>query len=288
MKVMITGFDGYVGGIITPHLEKRHTIIRVCLKHSDDGILRCDLRDGHAVQNLSKDVLPDLVIHVVGNKDIGFCEKNPEEAFSTNCDSVVNISHAFGSKCRIIYLSTDYVFDGYRGNYNELSEPGPGTVYGKSKHRGETEGVKAAGDNFIILRLSALYNMKATFLRFLHTALSNGEGVECFSDIVYSPTYYKDFVTTLDHIIESKNLKANIFHSCGEPLSRLDFAKTFAKTFGFDEGLIKEAHGMKRNNFLLPNLSLNNERTRELLGVETTKTGNAIEELKQEFKKESF
>jgi dTDP-4-dehydrorhamnose reductase len=281
--ILLTGALGYVGAIIRRHFEKHHELLCVDRRPiARSGGIECDLADGDAVRDLARRIRPIAVVHAAGNKDIAFCEKNPPEAHRINCETTRNIAAAFGERSRIIYISTDYVFEGIRGNYEETDRPNPSTVYGKSKWCGETEGKRLAKENFTILRTSAIYDLAATFPRFLREKLSAGEAIDCYTDIVYSPTYYKDFLRGLERIIEGVSRDAEIFHICGESTTRYAFARAFAETFGFDPGLVRPECGRTKGMFLFPDLSMNNDRTRSLLGTKKTSIIEALGEMRRE------
>ncbi|MCE5195254.1 MAG: SDR family oxidoreductase [Nitrospiraceae bacterium] len=287
MKILLTGSTGYVGKIIKTHFEKKYDITGVsssCL--CDKKQIQCDLTDQKTVLQLANSINPDIIIHAAGNKNIAYCEKNPEDAFRINCNSIKNIVAAFGRQSRIIYISTDYVFDGQRGYYKEHDQPNPVSVYGKSKLCGESESVRIGNNNsFTILRLSALYDLQAIFPRFLFEKLSNNKFVECFTNVKYSPTYYKDFLVLLEKIVNNKEITENIFHACGEAISRYDFALAFAEVFGFNEKLITGISKENNTMFLFPDLSMSNERTKAILDIKTTSLKHSLQEMKMELTK---
>lgn len=281
MKILITGISGYVGAIVARHLMRSHDVIGVDLK-GDSGSNRfiCDLTDWSAVERLAHEVAPEIVIHAAGNKNIELCEKNPNAAFRINCDAVKYVAQAFGSRSRIIYLSTDYVFDGIRGSYNELDHPEPRTVYGRSKFLGEREGQTKAGDKFIILRMSALYDLHAVFPHFLLECFAKGKRVDCFSDVRYSPTYYRDFLSVLEKIMATAIMPEHIFHICGEVVTRYEFARTLALVFDFDLSLVRKASAAGMGTYLYSDLSLSNKRMRNLLQIKPTAIFDALKEMK--------
>jgi dTDP-4-dehydrorhamnose reductase len=280
MKILVTGAAGYVGTIARTHLSSFHEVMGADLTAlPGNSILGCNLCNADEVSRLGKQVSPDLVIHAAGNKDIDFCEKHPDAAFRINCDAVKNVAQVFGGRCKIVYISTDYVFDGSSGMYSEEDTPVPLTVYGKSKLCGEEEGVYQAGDNFITLRLSALFDLKATFPRFLHERLSLKDRVECYSDVVYSPTYYGDFLTALDRILAEPLLQVRTLHVCGSAISRFGFACAFARVFGYDTSLVQNSSAVGKGNYLFPDLSLQNIISQKVLGMKMTDAEDALHEL---------
>jgi dTDP-4-dehydrorhamnose reductase len=289
MRILLAGFTGYVGGMIKSHLGINHSVTGVSSRCLTDATnFQCDLSDREAVFRLADHTHPEVIIHAAGNKNIDFCEKNPEKAFRINSDSVRNLAEAFATRCTHIYLSTDYVFDGHRGGYAEYDSPCPETAYGKSKLCGERIGAQITDRNFIILRLSAVYDLHATFPRYLMDKFTSNEPVECYSDVIYSPTYYQDFLRILDVILDGRKHHDKIFHASGEATTRYDFALIFAEVFGFNTRLVKKASGAGRGTVLFPDLSLLNERTRRILQVKRFGIADALESLKSEERNENY
>jgi dTDP-4-dehydrorhamnose reductase len=279
MRILVTGCTGYVGSMIVTHFKQKHEVIGVSKDcEPDSSHFVCDLCNINEVMTVAKQIKPELVIHAAGVKDIVFCEKNGDVAMAINCQATANLAKAFEKTSPIIYLSSDYVFDGERGDYTEQDIPYPVTQYGRTKLAGELEGLRLAPQNFIIIRTAALYDLKANFLKFLLDKLSKGEPIECFSDVIYSPTYYKDFLSVLERIANSP-AKPKIYHACGEPVSRYSFAIKVAEIFGFDFKLIKPRSGEVRNLFLFPDLSLNGQKTINELCITVHNHKQALMEL---------
>mgnify|MGYP003958814473 CR=1 FL=1 len=103
---------------------------------------------------VNKTVRPDVVIHAAGTKDIKFCENNKKKAYQINANLVENITKTFQDSL-IIYISTDYVFDGkaYKP-YCEEFRTNPNSVYGKTKLDGELQMQSINPYNSIIIRTS--------------------------------------------------------------------------------------------------------------------------------------
>jgi dTDP-4-dehydrorhamnose reductase len=289
MKILVTGSSGFVGSMVLRHLEERHEVTGVDLVPAvGSGRYLCDLSDPEAVARLARQVAPELIVHAAGNKDIGFCQSHPEDAFRINGDTIGNVARTFAGRSRVLYISTDYVFAGERGGYREGDLPDSPIVYGKSKYQGELE--LTGIDRVVTFRMSALYDLTASFPRFLLERLSRGEAVDCFSDVHYSPTYYGDFLRALDRVIAVPELPERLFHVCGERTTRFGFASTLARVFGFDERLVREtsSHAVPVSGnagYLFPDLSLDNRRMREVLGLQPTSIADALGELHGEWQR---
>lgn len=267
MKILLAGVTGYVGKLIYAGLGRKWEMVGASSQADEAcGHFRCDLSDKMQVQNLSQQTKPDVIIHAAGNKNIAFCEKFPIAAYQANVQTTINLVQSFPD-ARIIYISSDYVFSGERGGYREDDPIGPITVYGRTKACAELAGL-TLGTSFYVLRLSALYDGNATFLRFLREELGNGKPVDCFEDAFYSPTYYGDFLKVLERLIEKPTHRRRVFHACGQRVSRFFFAKLFARASNFEQTLIRQASRVSETApFLFPDISLENTLTCEILDV---------------------
>ena len=110
-------------------------------KHVDPGnscSFHLDVTDKGGVQQLIRKISPDVIIHTAALTDVDYCETNREEAWNVNVEGTRNIAEASReSNSKLVYVSTDYVFDGERGMYKEDDQPNPVGQYGKTKLEGE-------------------------------------------------------------------------------------------------------------------------------------------------------
>ncbi|MZP29448.1 sugar nucleotide-binding protein [Heliobacterium undosum] len=281
-KILLTGFSGYVGGIIGRFLEgtaELHTLSARCAP--GERTWRCDLADREQVEAVASALSPDLIIHAAGLKDIALCEREPALAHAANAQSTLNLLEAFPRASRVIYISTDYVFDGHQGNYSETSPTYPATVYGQSKLAAEKIGMNSS-DRFYVLRLAALYDSRSTFIRFLRGALSRGQSVDCYSDVCYGPTYYKDFLAMLHGMITRERLERRIYHVVGEPVSRYGFARAYAEIARFDPGLVRPSKRPADGCFLFPEMWLTDTLSRRELDVPRLSHSEALRQIHEE------
>jgi dTDP-4-dehydrorhamnose reductase len=284
MKVLLTGASGYVGGIINHELKGSYSIVGTNKSTIADENILCDLSDYESVKKL-KSIKPDVIIHAAGNKDIKYCENDPEAAYSANTLPLVNLVRVFDGGVKIIYLSTDYVFEGNRGSYTESDLALPLTEYGRSKLNAEKECLAGSATDIFILRMSALYDINATFPRFILKFLTSNREIECYSNIFYSPTYYKDFTNVLRRMVESSDLQHKIYHSSGERTSRYQFAKNLCNKFELDDRLIISNRHEEEHAYLFYDLSLDNKRTEQELGIEKTGIDQILNDLRSQYEK---
>jgi dTDP-4-dehydrorhamnose reductase len=176
--------------------------------------------------------------------DVDKCELNKELAWKINVEGTKNIVEAANNTDSfLIYVSTDYVFNGEKGNYNESDEPAPINYYGLTKLKAE-ELVKTRAEYFIA-RPSVIYGStpaagKVNFALWLIETLQKGEHVKIITDQWNTPTLNTNLAEMTLEIVERR--LAGTFHLCGATrLNRFEFAQQIAKEFDLDKSLIDSA-----------------------------------------------
>jgi len=182
---------------------------------------------------------PDYVVLTAAMTNVDLCESDRGSAWRINAlgpRDVAAACHGAGSK--LIYISTDYVFDGLKGNYSEKDTTLPVNFYGESKLAGERY-VQEACSDCLILRPSVLYGWnpaKLNFATWIISELRQGRMINVLTDQYNSPTYSSD----LARIILRLKHETGLFHASGrERINRYSFALKIAETFDLDSSLIR-------------------------------------------------
>src|SRR5688500_17436496 len=129
--LLITGGGGFVGKNLAEFFSPRWSVATTHLGQpkvpdSTAQPIQLDVRDSEAVFSVCERVGPKVVIHAAGNKNVRFCEDHPDEAYRINALGTQNVARACrDSGASMIYVSTDLVFSGTRGNYAEDETPRP-------------------------------------------------------------------------------------------------------------------------------------------------------------------
>lgn len=188
-------------------------------------------------------------------------------------------------KAKIIYISTDFVFDGQKGFYHEDDRQNPINWYGQTKYEGEKI-VENCGLPFVIVRIAypyrAKFDIKKDFVRSMISKLRQGE-IAAVTDHVMTPTFIDDIARTFDKLLE---IEINgICHVVGSQfISPYDTAVLIAKTFQFDQSLMTPTTRGKyfKNRAPRPfNLSLNNDKIQKL-GIKMMSFEEGLEEIKRQ------
>ena len=285
--LLITGGSGFVGQNLAKFFSPRRPVVTTYLSHpppTDTAAqaFRLDVTEPESVLSVFERVAPEVVIHAAGNKNVRFCEDHPEEAHRINALGTQNVARACRRLgARMIYVSTDLVFDCARGNYGEGERPRPTLSYGRSKLDGERLAREELNDDVAVCRSGGVYGQGSPLLRWLSAEIEAGRTVECFTDVFNTPTYVENLAEMMEAII-SKRL-AGVFHTAGrQRVSRYEFFRAYADAFGLDAGLLApvSAAGLKERLLLQDDSSLSVEQTSGRLGVAFNSVTEGFERLK--------
>lgn len=289
-RILLTGASGFVGRNLARSF-RRHDLVAVTggehVPCADDvgpstQRERVDIRDASAVARLIDALSPDAVIHLAGNKNVRFCELHPDEAAAINQEGTRHVAEACRRVgARMVYVSTDLVFDGEAGGYREDSVARPATVYGRTKLAGEVE-ARAADPRALICRTGGLYGVGSPLLAWLRGELEAGRPVEAFQDVVSTPTWTEDLARGID-VALARELHG-ILHVVGrQAVSRYEWFSLFAAVFGHDRaGVMPAVAGARRRELLLPrDVSLDARASQDLLQFEAVGPRAGLERLRQ-------
>lgn len=221
MKVLVTGVKGQLGYDVVNELEKRgHTAIGV-------DIEEMDITDSDSVRQVLSTQTPDAVIHCAAwtAVDLAEDEENIEKVRLVNSAGTENIAKACKElDCKMIYISTDYVFDGQGDNFwKPDDERNPLNVYGVTKYEGELA-VEKWLKKYYIVRISWVFGVNGK--NFVKTMLNLGktrDKLTVVNDQIGSPTYTYDLAKLLVDMVETE--KYGTYHATNEGIcSWYDFA----------------------------------------------------------------
>jgi dTDP-4-dehydrorhamnose reductase len=244
MKILIIGASGFVGEKLFNILSKDFEVIGTYSSKKKDDFEQLDMSNRESVVELIGKIKPDVVVHTAGITNVDFFEENHEEIQRVNVQGTKNIIEGcLKTNSKLIYISTDYVFDGEKGNYKEEDEPNSISVYGKVKLE-EEELVKNSHLKYLILRISVPYgynspNDKQTFEKWVINNLKNNKEISVIDDQFNTPTLIDDIANAVKRLIELNKIGA--YHVTGsERISRYDFAIKIANIFRLNKALIKK------------------------------------------------
>jgi len=224
MRILVTGAKGQLG----QELQRVLTGEDVIAADRPDYELT-DPKLGDKIASIR----PNLVIHTAGHTDVDGCERDPEIAFAVNAQGTRRVAEgAAKANARLIYISTDYVFDGKKTEpYTERDPVNPLNVYGRSKLVGEEEALKGCRRT-LVLRTSWLYGVHGkNFVKTILSLAVTQPEVRVVEDQRGSPTYARHLAQVIAGLIRSD--VTGVIHAGGEgECSRYEFAKAILQEAG--------------------------------------------------------
>ena len=195
MKYLITGYKGQLGYDVKRELLKRNVSKADILSIDKDEM---DITNKEEVNRVVKDFNPDIVFHCAAWTAVDKAEEAEAACYNVNVVGTKNVvDAALAVNATIIYMSTDYVFDGTKdGLYTEEDKVNPKSVYGKTKYLGEEE-VRRNPKHFIT-RISWVFGINGhNFIRTMLKLSENHSELNVVDDQVGSPTYTVDLAKIL-------------------------------------------------------------------------------------------
>ncbi len=159
LRILITGATGLLGREVFNVFssETNNTIIGLGYKRAKEPLKKVDLTDDSSVNSFFENNVFDIIIHCAAERDPSICETDFQRTDSVNVDSTSKlIFHANQQSAKLVFLSTDYVFDGSSPPYKENDQRKPLNYYGLSKVKAE-DLIQESSNSFLILRVPVLY-----------------------------------------------------------------------------------------------------------------------------------
>jgi dTDP-4-dehydrorhamnose reductase len=199
-----------------------------------------DITDPSLVQALVMKTKPEIIIHAAGLNGLASCEGEPNLARKINVGGTKNVITAIlkvNPATKLVFISSDYVFDGKGGNYKEDTPRNPQTVYGETKVQSENE-IRRRLQNYLIVRTANVYGRGGTFFNFVLDNLENGRAEKYFTDTFYTPTYIEYLTNSIKELLAIDY--RGVIHLAGsERVSRYQFALKAANALGKNQSLVR-------------------------------------------------
>lgn len=240
MNIIGTGLSGLVGSRLVELLAPAFTFADLSL---DTGV---DITNVDVVVPRIEASAAPWVLHFAAKTDVDGAERERELGVQSS-SWIVNVratEHIVGackrSGKRLLYVSTDYVFDGSKEAYTEEDTPNPQGWYAVTKFEGEKR-VATLDSKALIIRIANPYRAqfapKPDFVAKIREKLAAGERISSPSDQLFVPTFIDDIAKALKTLIEQN--ASGVYHVVGsDALSPFEAAKAVARTFGLDESLV--------------------------------------------------
>ena len=244
LKFLVTGSAGLIGRQVVKDLSESHEVFSCYDKSKPEygNVVKMDLLNHEMISNVLLETEPDVVIHLGAMTGVDLCETQQDNALKINSQA----TEILAKECSkinsfMVYVSTDYVFDGNTGMYEENDTANPLGFYGKSKLLGE-KSIQNFSSNWCIARTSTpfgLHPTKKSFPIWVIENLQKQKQIDVLTDQFTSPTYVPSLSRMLIEISE-RHLTGIIHVAGASKISRYEMASLVSDKLGLDGKLLRE------------------------------------------------
>ena len=251
-RVLITGANGLLGQALVRRMSQIREYDVLATARDDAprfeggscGYTPLDVTQPDDVAHIFEDFTPNVVVNCAAMSDVTVCDEHRSEAWAVNARAVKTLAkQCRETGARLVQVSSDFVFNGKRGPYDEEARPDPVNYYGRTKLAGENAVREAGRANWAIVRTVLLYGTAQNLSRsnvvlWIIDRLSKGEPLHIVDDQHRTPTHVDDLATGIERLLHHE--ETGIYHVSGPDLvSIYELACTVAEVFGFDDSLIE-------------------------------------------------
>lgn len=288
-RAAVIGAPSLVGQALMRVLENnQYEVAGTYATRPTDGLSQLDIRDPSAVRDYFDRIRPEVVFLTAAATNVDYCEDHPEETFRTNVEGAKNVAREVGRcGCKLVYYSTDYIFDGKNGPYDEDAQGCPVSVYGKSKLAAE-KAVQEIVEDHLILRTTVVYGWdrrSKNFAMQLYQRLQAGMPMQAPEDQFGNPTLVDYLAEASVRLVEQKT--KGIVNVVGRDLlSRFEFGKALARVFELDPEMITPVStaSLKQRAQRPLRGGLKIEKLNRLLGTEAMSIEEALKRLRRQWR----
>lgn len=256
-KILLTGANGLLGQKLVKLIAAQEGFRLIATGRGENRnpvyedtpytYLQMDITDSEQVMNIISKEKPEYIIHTAAMTNVDECEEDKEGCWKNNVEAVKYLVEAAEkNNVFFLHLSTDFIFDGISGPYNEEAEPAPVSYYGESKLEAERI-VQNASVKWAIARTVLVYGLaydmsRSNIILWVKKSLEDKKTIQVVNDQWRTPTLAEDLAMGCFLIV--KNNATGIFNISGKDLlNPYQMAVMTANYFQLDSSLITETDG---------------------------------------------
>ena len=279
-KILLIGANGFLGKEILslfahePRINNNYAIFASDIERSQIPkkipFNYIDITNPDISMQKILEVTPDYVILTAAMTNVDQCEVDKELATKINTEGPKNIIKACEElDSKLIFLSTDFVFDGMKktGLYSEEDIPNPLSHYGKTKYKAELA-IMNSDLEYIICRTAVLYGwnpQKLNFITWILKKLEQNQSIKIVTNQINSPTLVNNLAEIILELIQKDT--NGIYHTAGDSaLNRYEMAIKCAEVFDMDKSLISSIENLEQTAIRPKNAGLDISKLKSLIG----------------------
>lgn len=282
IKVLVIGANGFLGSNLLNFkdnlqlTEQKISLIAGDLQNSHVNqsipFYRIDITKAKKTSNTILNINPEVIILVAGMTNVDRCEIEKKLATEINVEGTNNVLKAsIKANSKLIFLSTDFIFDGSKENgyYLEKDTPNPLNHYAKTKYEAELSIINSECE-YLICRSSVLYGWnkwKLNFITWIMEKLKQNQNLSIVTNQINSPTFVVNLAQIILKLIEKG--VSGIYNTAGDcALSRYEIALRCAETFQLNKDLISPIECLEQTALRPGNVSLDLNKIKTLIGTD--------------------
>ena len=257
--ILITGSNGLLGQKITERLLESRQFNWVATSRGANRYptttgyvyAEMDILDPAAIRRVVEAHQPDAIIHTAAMTNVDVSEAQPELAHRLNVDAVRTLTEiATEHNIQLVHLSTDFIFDGAEGPYDELAAPNPLSYYGKTKLEAE-EVIKNSTCKWAILRTILVYGIshdmsRSNIVLWAKASLENGKSIQVVNDQWRTPTLAEDLADCC--LLAVEHDARGVYNASGKDfMSVAELVYSVADFWQLDKSLVTELSSASLN-----------------------------------------
>ncbi len=267
LKILLTGASGGLGSRLFAAWTQQYEVCGLAYENPSEDQLSLDLTQPEPIATLVKQRQPDAIVHTVALTNVDRCERDIGLAVKLNTLSTLHVRQAAEAVgCKVIFVSTNDVFDGRRGHYRETDVPAPVNFYAHTKLMAEN--MLYGYEHSLILRLTFMSwtaSGKVPFVRWVADSLRQQKSISLATDQYSSPLFVDTLAAWIPQLFEATGL----YHLGGTSVSRYELGMRVARELRLDETLIQPVKAADLP-FVAPrplNVSLNTQKVQQHYGL---------------------
>jgi len=282
-KWLVTGANGFLGANAGHFLNQKNVtaigLTRDAAAVQFDSTIHVDLKNPGELAAAIRESTPSVILHCAAISSHEDCERNPELAIRVNAEATREAARAAQeTHAQLIYISTDSVFSGTRGNYTELDPTDPFSVYGTTKLLGEQY---ARVETHALIIRTNFFGWSTTgtrsILEFFHTNLENHNPIHGFTDVTTTSLYVPTLLDYIWQLVQGDN--TGIFHvTSRDPLTKYEFGQQVAQAWDLDSNNLTPTHSDQPRN-----ISLNTSKLATTLNAQIQSQVEGIQLARRDF-----
>jgi len=286
-NVLVIGASGLVGQCLMRTLERQpKTLIGTYASHPRDRLRSLDMTSAAEVRDCITELRPSIIYLAAALTHVDYCEEHPEEAARRNVDGPRYVAQeAARQRAKLVFYSTEYVFDGKNGPYDEEAKTAPLNVYGRTKLEAE-QAIGEICTDYLIVRTTVVYGWEPESTNFamqIYQRVKAGAEITVPDDQIGNPTLAEYLAETTVSLID-RGL-AGVVNVVGKDLiPRSDFARALVRLYGGDvrQVIPVSTASLKQKAARPLQGGLRTEKLEKLLGVQAISLEESLQKLKHQ------